>query len=362
VENLLFPSLKAAQGPLLVTGHTGFKGAWLILLLKELHIPVVGYSLAPEVNSLYDRAELAGAIPEIYADIRDAERLREFLHLHRPSNILHMAAQPLVLKSYKNPFETFSINVMGTASVLESTLHSESIRSVAVVTTDKVYENKNLNRKFVEGDSLAGKDPYSASKVGTESVVSAWNQISKIQSGPKIFSLRGGNVIGGGDFAEDRLLPDLVRTHMSKQKLTIRNPSSTRPWQHVLDLLWGYLLALDKSQNHDIAPAYNFGPMEKSLTVSSVAKIFSEGWDGLEDSLILNQENGDQRESKFLDLDPNLARLDLNWHPAWSQIEAIEKTSNWWRSLLNEKLSAQDASIADIQSFIQIKMNTHESF
>jgi CDP-glucose 4,6-dehydratase len=246
MENGLGTTLSRLSGPVLITGHTGFKGTWLTILLEKLGIPTIGYSLKPLQGSLFERAEVTGRIPELFADIRDRNSLNSFIELHKPSCVIHMAAQPLVLESYNNPFETFDINVMGTVNLLETSFNHDFIQSIVVVTTDKVYRNDNSGRKFIETDPLEGKDPYSASKVATEAVVSAWQQISKAQGGPRVISVRAGNVIGGGDFANNRIIPDLVRSIMIEKKdVVIRNPESTRPWQHVLDSLAGYILALE---------------------------------------------------------------------------------------------------------------------
>ena len=180
--------LRELPGPSLLTGHTGFKGTWMTFLLEDLNIPVVGFSLPAEKDSLYDRAEREGVIPEVYADIRDYEALERFMDIHKPSTIIHMAAEPLVLKSYESPRETFDVNVMGTVNVLDIAFKKEFVKAIVVVTTDKVYRNDNSGRAFIETDSLEGKDPYSASKVGTEAVVAAWQQISKVSGGvPPLF-------------------------------------------------------------------------------------------------------------------------------------------------------------------------------
>ena len=211
MELMLGKRLRELPGPILITGHTGFKGTWLTFLLERLNVPVIGLSLEPEKDSLFDRAKRTGVIPEAFIDIREFHAISRFISEHQPSAVIHMAAQPLVLQSYKTPRETFETNVMGTANVLDAAFKTNSVEAVVVVTTDKVYRNDNSGQSFVETDPLAGKDPYSASKVGTESVVAAWQQIAKISGGPKVISVRAGNVIGGGDWAEDRLMPDLIR-------------------------------------------------------------------------------------------------------------------------------------------------------
>ena len=215
-------NLRSQNGPVLLTGHTGFKGTWMTLLLEHLHVPVVGISLVPDKDSLYSLLGRKGVIPEDFIDIRDFNKLKDCFTKYKPSAVLHMAAQPLVLESYKSPRETFEVNVMGTANVLEASTTFSEIKSIGVITTDKVYRNNSQNiRGFIEMDSLEGKDPYSASKVGAESAVSAWRQISKKNTGQQIFSLRAGNVIGGGDQAKNRLMPDIVRSKVENRSLVL---------------------------------------------------------------------------------------------------------------------------------------------
>jgi CDP-glucose 4,6-dehydratase len=271
--------LRELPGPLLLTGHTGFKGTWMTFLLEHLNVPVVGYSLHAEEDSLFDRAERTAAIPEVFADIRDYETLEKFIDLHKPSIIIHMAAQPLVLKSYENPRETFDVNVMGTVNVLDIAIKKNFVKAIIVVTTDKVYRNDNSGRAFVETDPLEGKDPYSASKVGAEAVVSAYQQVSKVDGGPSVVSVRAGNVIGGGDYAVNRLLPDLIRGYLNSKIVQIRNPESTRPWQHVLDPLLGYLLALESAITVKTFDSFNFGPDEsEQINVNEVINVFNSSF------------------------------------------------------------------------------------
>jgi CDP-glucose 4,6-dehydratase len=238
--------LRESPGPILITGHTGFKGTWMTLFLEYLKVPVIGYSLEAVTDSLYDRLARKSVITENISDIRDFQALEEFIDTQRPSSIIHMAAQPIVKDSYKNPRLTFDVNVMGTVNLLDVAFKKDYVDSIIVVTSDKVYRNDNSGKYFVETDPLEGKDPYSASKVGTEAVITAWQQIQKINGGPKVVSVRAGNVIGGGDFAPYRLIPDLVRGYLNESMVQIRNPKSTRPWQHVFDTTSGYILTLEK--------------------------------------------------------------------------------------------------------------------
>lgn len=335
MENSLGQSLRESPGPLLLTGHTGFKGTWMTFLLEYLNVPVIGYSLPPEKDSLFSRAERTGAIPEVFADIRDYKTLEKFIDDKKPSTIIHMAAQPLVLKSYENPRETFDVNVMGTANVLDIAFKKDFIKAIVVVTTDKVYRNDNSGSAFVETDPLEGKDPYSASKVGTEAVVAAWQQIAKISEGPKVISVRAGNVIGGGDWASNRLLPDIVRAKFYSQKALIRNPKSTRPWQHVLDPLTGYLMAMEYllRENVDDLTAVNFGPDGKSLQVNEVIKIVKSKRT-VNDNLIEIVNSAKEYEAETLSLDSGLAHLKFGFEPKFTQIEAIAMTLEWWEKVI----------------------------
>jgi CDP-glucose 4,6-dehydratase len=356
MENPLGQSLRELPGPLLLTGHTGFKGTWMTLLLKHLHVPVIGFSLAPEEESLFNLAGRSGAIPEVFADIRDYKTLEKFIDENRPSTIIHMAAQPLVLESYLNPRETFDINVMGTVNVLDVAFRREFVKAIIVVTTDKVYRNDNSGRAFVESDPLEGRDPYSASKVGTEAVVNAWQQIAKVSGGPKVVSVRAGNVIGGGDFAANRILPDLVRGFISGNPIEIRNPESTRPWQHVLDPLWGYLLTLEEILDSEQIVNVNFSPTEGSLPVASVVELVKTAWSEIkietpQSNLI--DKNRFQVESKELHLDSNLAKNLLGWTATYTQQESVISTVNWWTSYLSNEFNAKELCEKDIAVFLE---------
>ena len=347
-------SLRELPGPLLITGHTGFKGTWMTLLLEHLRIPVIGFSLPAEQNSLYELAERQGAIPEAFGDIREYETLNSFIEQHRPSSVIHMAAQPLVLKSYKSPRETFDVNVMGTVNVLDIAFKKEYIKAVAVVTTDKVYRNINLGNAFVESDPLEGKDPYSASKVGTESVVTAWQQLSKVAGGPKVISVRAGNVIGGGDFAENRLLPDIVRHIFFGEKLIVRDLNATRPWQHVLDPLFGYLKCLEfVIQGNDVKAINLSGLSQKPLTVSEILCLSSEIVNNYNlpklDPVI--EKNFLGKEAANLNLDSSLANKLISYRNAWNQEEAIVSTLDWWYKVQSQGLSVKDACAYDIFSW-----------
>jgi CDP-glucose 4,6-dehydratase len=353
MENPLGQRLRELPGPVLLTGHTGFKGTWMTFLLEYLGIPIVGYSLPPEKDTLFERAARKNLIPEVFADIRDYQNLEKFIDENKPSTIIHMAAQPLVLSSYENPRETFDVNVMGTVNVLDIAFKKDFIKAVIVVTTDKVYRNDNSGQAFVEHDPLEGKDPYSASKVGTESVVAAWQQISEIQPGPKIASVRAGNVIGGGDFAKNRIVPDLIRSVLNNQAIEIRNPDSIRPWQHVLDPSVGYLNVLERlSSNIEFAPnSINFGPIDNGVSVQSLVNSALEIFSNIKVTYPKSEDKFPLMESKSLHLNSNLAQDSLGWQPKWSQEDAIAKTFIWWRRALLEKIDVNILCRNEIQDF-----------
>jgi CDP-glucose 4,6-dehydratase len=344
--------LRALPGPILITGHTGFKGTWLTFLLERLGVNVIGYSLEPEKNSLYERTERSGKIPEMFADIRDMHTFRKFLDTYKPSAIIHMAAQPLVLESYKNPKETFDINVMGTVNVLDSAFLVDYVRTVLVVTTDKVYRNDDSGRAFVETDPLEGKDPYSASKVATEAAISAWRQVQKVSGGPKVFSVRAGNVIGGGDWAKNRLIPDLVRGFISGEQIEIRNSVSTRPWQHVLDPLVGYVMALEYVLQGGDLSAMNFAPKEASFAVSKIVEIACECWPSETKIKIINDAPNKSYESTSLSLDSSFAHLLFGEYSKWNQQVSVTKTIEWWIRVTKDQIKPAVSVQIDISEYL----------
>jgi CDP-glucose 4,6-dehydratase len=331
------PLSELVNGPVLVTGHTGFKGAWLTMLLQEIGIEVVGFSLPPLEDSLYSRLKMSGKIKETFGDIRDKKEVSSVIKKFNPIAIIHLAAQPLVLESYNSPTETFEVNCIGTANILQNGILTKSVKSIIAVTTDKVYENNNSGIPFKENDPLKGKDPYSSSKVAAEAAISAWQQIAINEHGPKIISVRAGNVIGGGDLAKDRLIPDLIRSHLNKTTVQIRNPKSTRPWQHVLDPLCGYIKVLNLSMSGETDSAFNFGPSEKSLEVQKVIEIAQKAWPEMFQVSVQNSQET-KYEAFSLELDSKRSNVKLGWTPTWSQSEAITETVTWWKNLIiNDK-------------------------
>lgn len=350
--------LKHLPGPILITGHTGFKGTWLTLMLKELGISCVGYSLRPQNDSLFSRLEMEGAIPEQFGNVCDFDRLLNFIQESQPTIILHLAAQPLVLNSYKEPRQTFSSNVMGTVNVLEAGTRTNSVKSIGIITTDKVYLNENGGKRFIESDPLRGKDPYSASKVGAEAAVAAWQQISNLTAGPRIFSLRAGNVIGGGDLGENRIIPDIVRGILNSEETTIRNPNSTRPWQHVLDPLYGYLLAVERSLEKFNFDALNFGPSDGSLQVNDVLSEFKNYFQGDFKFKLETNSKSRNMESVTLGLDSSLAETILGWIPKYSQREAIKITAEWWGQVINKGTNPKIVTKQQIYDFLSIQTSS----
>ena len=346
MRNSLISSLKTIKDPVLVTGHTGFKGTWLTLLLDSLGISWVGISLQPQINSLYKLIDEKYP-EEHFLDIRDFDKLEKTVNLIKPRYVIHLAAQPLVLDSYKNPRETFETNILGTVNLLDILVRNSITEKIIIVTTDKVYKEKRLKNSFKEHDAFGGKDPYSWSKVGTEAAVGSWQQISKIQGGPKIVSVRAGNVIGGGDSSENRLLPELIKGFISNSSIGIRNPLSTRPWQHVLDPLSGYLLALAVDSEEK---AFNFSPTSKSISVKKVTEIALKVWGS--NCEIKYKNTNDYLETKSLSLNSAKAKKVLNWQSHWSQEKAVISTVNWWLNVTNKIMLPKEACMRDINNLL----------
>jgi len=326
----------------LVTGHTGFKGSWLALWLSLMGAGVVGYSLAPETQpNHFDLLDIT--CDSIISDIRNKDKLKSVIFKYQPEIIFHLAAQPLVRRSYLEPINTFETNVMGTVNLLNSCREATAVRAVLVVTSDKCYENQQLNRGYCENDPLGGYDPYSASKGCTEIVTSSYRRsfFPIEQFGKKhnvlVASARVGNVIGGGDWSEDRLIPDIVKAVSKKEKVFIRNPVSTRPWQHVLESLAGYFILGQKMLMGDVecATAWNFGPYKDGeLSVEHMIKKMQQVWGGIEYQV---SESNEMHEAKFLQLDSTKARTVLGWSQVWGIDETVEKTSKWYQQFYEKQ-------------------------
>ncbi|KAA3651194.1 MAG: CDP-glucose 4,6-dehydratase [Proteobacteria bacterium] len=350
-----------------LTGHTGFKGSWLSLWLKHLGAEVHGYALPPDTTpDLFTLAAIDQHVDSHFGDIRDPEALRAAMIRARPDIVLHLAAQPLVRLSYREPVATFATNVMGTAHLLEAVRATGSVRAVLVVSSDKCYDNragKLPPAGFRETDAMGGADPYSASKGCTELVVESWRasffppeRLS--EHGVAVASARAGNVIGGGDWAEDRLIPDMIRAFAQDQSALIRNPAAVRPWQHVLEPLWGYLLLTARLLQHDPADAtgWNFGPDNRdALPVAEVADALCHHWGDTARWHTDAPAANVLHEAAQLRLDCTQARTRLGWQPVCPLPDALARTAQWYRevqhgadaaALCLTQIAAQEAAIA----------------
>jgi CDP-glucose 4,6-dehydratase len=335
-----------------ITGHTGFTGSWATIWLHSIGVNVFGYSLAPETNpNLFSEAKVAGLVAGVEADIRDFEKLQEAMAASKPDLVLHLAAQPLVRRSYRIPRETFDINTQGTANVLEAARATPSVKGVLCITTDKVYKNLEVDYKYKETDDLGGKDPYSASKAAAELVISSFRDSFDGEGSPLIAVARGGNIIGGGDWSEDRLIPDFVRSHMFEQSMTVRNINSTRPWQHVLALVEGYFTILAGLLGEDserYARAFNLGPLEEdSVSVGAVISELGRQIAGVK----IEVASSNLTEAGKLGLDSSLAMKTFGWNPTWSTIDVIRKTADWYKAHLSGEKSAYELCIEQIDSW-----------
>ena len=314
-----------------LTGHTGFKGGWLSIWLNALGAKVTGFSLPPNTQSLYQAAGLAGQFPETLADLRDLDTVKNSMVAADPEIVIHMAAQPLVRASYAEPIETFSTNVMGTANVLEAARSCKNLSAILVITTDKVYRNDETPSGYGEDDPLGGNDPYSASKAGAELVTGSYrSSFFSEPNAPLIATARAGNIIGGGDWGEDRLVPDMIRALAAGQPVQIRAPNSVRPWQHVLDPLQGYLQLTEKlmAGNAAFAGSWNFGPQPSEFqSVGALVAKFADNWGP---GATWQADDGQHvKETKILSLDPTKAITKLSWKPALSLDESVRLTVEW---------------------------------
>ena len=332
----------------LVTGHTGFKGSWLSLWLKQLGAEVVGISLAPESQANHwSLLGLESSVHHHELDICQAVEVAKVFKVTQPEVVFHLAAQPLVRRSYHNPLETWSTNVMGTANVLEACHQTRSVRAILAVTTDKCYENQEWAWGYRETDRLGGHDPYSASKAGAELVAASYRSAFFHGDGaPLLATARAGNVIGGGDWSEDRLIPDLVRAMATKESLEIRSPNATRPWQHVLESLSGYLLLGQKliEGNKNFNCAWNFGPERNgNLNVAHVLNRLQTHWPELR----WHQRVSPQpHEANLLYLDSAKANSQLGWQPLWNLDITLEKTADWYRTFLSNQTAISTQQLA----------------
>tara|TARA_R110002049_G_scaffold90599_7_gene226892 strand:- start:1381 stop:2499 length:1119 start_codon:yes stop_codon:yes gene_type:complete len=326
-----------------VTGHTGFKGSWMTYWLTAMGAKVKGYSLPPNTEPAHADLLLLD-IESVHGDIRDAEKLKSEMHSFKPDIVFHMAAQPLVRYSYREPHETFETNVMGSLNLYEACRNCDSVKSIVSLTTDKVYENKEWVWGYRETDRLGGKDPYSASKAAMEIMTNSYRHsyfgLEKFEiEHDKLLAVgRAGNVIGGGDWAQDRLIPDFIRAALNGEVTEIRSPEAVRPWQHVLDPLSGYLLLGQKliERNKSFHDAFNFGPLiQEELSVGEVANIIKSKWDKID--FLIRRPDVELYESTLLKLDCSKALKDLSWKPTWSTENSITRTIEWYKSFYENK-------------------------
>src|SRR6202022_1014863 len=332
----------------LLTGHTGFKGSWLSLWLNILGAETVGYALAPPTQpNLYDLADVKNGTKSILGDVLNLEHLRRIVWESKPEIIFHLAAQSLVRRSYDDPVATYATNVMGTVHILEALRDIPSVRAVIIVTTDKFYENRDDHRGHREIDRLGGDDPYASSKASAELVTAAYRKsfFSPAKNGQKVgvASARAGNVIGGGDWAADRLIPDVMRASIEGRELLIRHPHAVRPWQHVLDPLRGYLTLAEKlwQDPERFSGSWNFGPEEsEALSVSTVLERLRELW-GPDISWRFD-DGAHPHEAQYLNLDCTKAKAELGWEPRWNLNSALEATVRWYKAYQ----SRQDVRLA----------------
>lgn len=362
MENLGITSFnKTFRGKkILITGHTGFKGSWLCMILSRLGADIYGYALAPPTEpSLYNIAKVDQLVNSTIADIRDYNQLSSFLKETRPEIVIHMAAQPLVRKSYTDPVETYAINVMGTVNLLEAIRSIKEVRAVLNVTTDKCYENKEWIWGYRENEPMGGYDPYSNSKACSELVTSSFrnsffnpNNFGKTHQ-VALASARAGNVIGGGDWALDRLIPDFLKSVMSGEKVNIRNPHAIRPWQHVLEPLTGYLTLcarLCSEEGIRFAEGWNFGPDDKEAkNVEWIIKNMCSLWG--ENASYEIDPAPQPHEAGYLKLDSSKAANRLSWHPKWSTSETLSAIVDWTKAYQNGE-NMQPVCFRQIETYL----------
>ncbi|PIR21598.1 MAG: CDP-glucose 4,6-dehydratase [Deltaproteobacteria bacterium CG11_big_fil_rev_8_21_14_0_20_47_16] len=342
----------------LVTGHTGFKGGWFSLWMSHWGANVLGYSIdVPTKPSFFDATQLATRIDDRRGDIRSLEDMQKVFSEFKPELVFHFAAQPMVLESYHNPLSTFSTNVMGTANVLECVRNSPDVKLTMVVTSDKCYENHEKSEGYREGDPLGGHDPYSASKAATEIVAQAWfNSFFKhLNTRMGYCTVRAGNVFGGGDWGQYRLIPDFVRAVTNNHVLKMRHPKNVRPWQHVLNCLWGYILLASHlmDEPEKFSGHWNFGPRTSDhLTAGEVIQSLQETW-GKGQWEVEPQQNNQLKETTLLALNWDKAAQNLGWQPVWDLQQGIEKTVEWYNTFLEDPKNIMTISQHHLDTFLK---------
>ncbi len=340
-----------------ITGHTGFKGSWLSSWLINSGAIVKGYALAPDTDpSLFNSLDISNKMECVYSDINDMQKVKEEVSSFKPEIVFHLAAQPLVRESYSDPHYTYSTNVLGTVNILEAVRNCPSVKAVVLITTDKVYKNLEKNSGYTETDELGGYDPYSASKACCEIVADCYRQSFFNKSSVLLATARAGNVIGGGDWSKDRIIPDAVKAFSSGNKLSVRNPGSVRPWQHVLEPLSGYLLLGKKllEGKKEFEGSWNFGPDKNDkLTVGELAAIITDLWGGDAKYEAINLKD-QPHETAMLSLDISKAQNKLDWYPFYNSKQALEKTIEWYKGYYNNN-KIYDMTISQIESFENLK-------
>lgn len=344
----------------LVTGHTGFKGAWLSRWLRILGADVIGVALDPlHSDGAFNAMEIDRDCIDIRQDINDCNAIMNIFAMHRPELVFHLAAQPLVLESYRFPVETFTTNITGTVNLLEACRQTSSVEAIVVVTSDKCYDNTGQNRGYIESDPLGGKDPYSASKAAAELVANSYRESFFIHDGRVgLATARAGNVIGGGDWAENRIVPDCIKSLHQNKPVVLRHPESTRPWQFVLEPLGGYLLLAAKmlTNKQKYSKAWNFGPAEESVkTVRELAEEIISKWGSGSWAIADTLGESPKREADLLSLDITRARSELNWSPVMSFSESVTYTVEWYKAQINGRRMAEssDDQIKRYQSLLR---------
>ena len=339
----------------LVTGDTGFKGSWLSLWLHSLGAEVYGYALAPRLsNDHFNALGLRSVITHRDGDIRELERLKDFFGVARPEFVFHLAAQALVRRSYADPKETFDTNVGGSVNLLECVRCTPSVRSLVYVTSDKCYENYEWVWGYRETDRLGGRDPYSASKAAAELLFSAY-QSSYFDARDEcgVASVRAGNVIGGGDWSEDRIVPDCIRSLSQSRPVILRRPGATRPWQHVLEPLSGYLMLAEKmfDEPKKYSGSWNFGPRtEASRSVEDLAREVTDAWGEDKTAIQVLSSANDPHEAGLLRLNCDKAELQLNWRPRWGFVRTVRETVGWYKAVMSGR-KAQEVTQSQIISY-----------
>lgn len=342
----------------LITGHTGFKGSWMCQMLLEFGAKVTGYALNPPTTpSLFELADIENRIHSVCGDIRDYSHLLEVFKQVQPDIVIHMAAQPIVRYSYENPVDTYEVNVMGTVNVLECVRKTESVRSFLNVTTDKVYLNREWEWGYRETDELNGFDPYSNSKSCSELVTDSYKKSFFADREVAISTARAGNVIGGGDFAQDRIIPDCIRAVCQDKTIIVRNPYSTRPYQHVLEPLAVYLMILQEQylDRKQYEGNYNVGPDEKDCySTGSLVTLFVDKWERITGDKIRWEQKGDggPHEANFLKLDCSKLKKKFNWQPQWDLDTSMEKLVEWYATYKNGQ-DIKECMNQQIKAFIK---------